>query len=116
MKIIKGKKRPLSILKSSLEGRWYRIILVLDITLECKKKNLEKVFLVYLKDKKKNMLVEIIDGYESKNSGALHLFYRIDQLKSQVNNVGSCFPDWAKGFGLTSQKLYEIIMTNVPLS
>jgi hypothetical protein len=114
MKIIRYGKKCRSILKSSKEGRGYKVLRVLDLTSECKKETPGNVFLVYLKDQGGEMLVEIIEGYESVGSGACHLFYHIKHLKSQVNNSGSCFPGWAKGFGLTDQKLYKIIMANAP--
>lgn len=111
MKKISYRKSPHSILKSSQEGSCYKVLQVLDITSECKKETPGNVFLVYLKDKEKRIWVEIIDG---DKSGALHLFYPINSLKSQVDNQGSCFPGWAKDFGLTSRKLYRIISTNTP--
>ena len=116
MKIIRYSKKCRSVLKSSKDGWRYKVLRVLDLTSECKKETPGNVFLVYLKDQGGRMLVEIIEGYESAESGASHLFYFINNLESEVNNPGSCFPSWARGFGLTDQKLYEIIMTNAPSS
>ncbi len=114
MKIIHYSKKCRSVLKSSKDGWRYKVLRVLDLTSECNKETPGNVFSVYLKDWSGRMLVEIIEGYENAESGACHLFYFINNLKSEVNNPGSNFPGWATGFGLTPQNLYEIIVNNKP--